>query len=109
MLDAEGIIPGGTPFNIIAGSDFLDVRASAGDLPALHMWDIGAVLFTSGTTGPSKAVRMPWGQIHATATGTLPLNDLGPDDVFFNAGPTYHIGAKVFSMLSPRSLAVATS
>ena len=58
--------------------------------------DIAAVLFTSGTTGPSKAVQMPWGQLLATARYSLPLDDLNAGDVFFNAGPSYHIGAKVF-------------
>jgi crotonobetaine/carnitine-CoA ligase len=100
VLDAEGAVSDSAPFNIVPGRVFLDVCSGAYEQFSSRMWDIGAVMFTSGTTGPSKAVRMPWGQIHATTTGTLPLRDLGPDDVFFNAGPTFHIGAKVFPLLA---------
>jgi crotonobetaine/carnitine-CoA ligase len=90
---------GGTaevPFEIISMDDFLAAGGPAGELIEPAPWDVAAVLFTSGTTGPSKAVRMPWAQLHATATGSMPLADLGPEDVFFNAGPTYHLGAKSF-------------
>ncbi len=84
------------PFEVIPEAAFLAPIETPAEFRDLAIWDIGAVLFTSGTTGPSKAVRMPWGQIHGTATASLPLRDLGPDDVIFNPGPTYHVGAKVF-------------
>lgn len=79
---------------------FLQGIASDSDLTLPKPWDIMAVLFTSGTTGPSKAVRLPWAQIHAMATGTFPVADLGPQDVIFNPGPTYHVGAKAFPYLA---------
>jgi crotonobetaine/carnitine-CoA ligase len=41
-------------------------------------------------------VRLPWAQIHAMSTGTFPIEDLGPQDVVANSGPTYHVGAKTF-------------
>ena len=92
--------PAGLPFDVMTGAQFLAgvEPAPAGRDPAA--WDIGAILFTSGTTGPSKAVRMPWAQIHSTAIGTLPLKDFGPHDVIFNPGPTYHVGAKVFPFIA---------
>jgi crotonobetaine/carnitine-CoA ligase len=79
---------------------FLDGAEPALDLSPPEPWDIMAVLFTSGTTGPSKAVRLPWAQIHAMSTGTYPMEDLGPDDVVYNPGPTYHVGAKVFPYIA---------
>ena len=83
-------------FEVIAEKDFFENVTGAFNGKNPEIWDIGAVLFTSGTTGPSKAVCMPWGQLYATAMFSLPFKDLGPHDVFFNAGPTYHVGAKVF-------------
>lgn len=75
---------------------FLEGVAPANDLELPRPWDIMAVLFTSGTTGPSKAVRLPWAQIHAMTEGAYIMKDLGPEEVVYNPGPTYHVGAKVF-------------
>jgi carnitine-CoA ligase len=36
-------------------------------------WDVGTILYTSGTTGMSKGVLVTWGQLHATAVGSFPL------------------------------------
>lgn len=90
----------GLPFAIQTVEQFLAGAAPLRSEAEPQPWDIGAVLFTSGTTGPSKAVRMPWAQIHSTAVGTLPLKDFGPHDVIFNPGPTYHVGAKVFPFIA---------
>ncbi len=72
----------------------------ADDLELPAPWQIGAILFTSGTTGPSKAVRLPWAQIVATAKGAFPYEDLTADEVIYNPGPTYHIGSKCFPTLA---------
>ena len=42
--------------------------------PELH--DIACITYTSGTTGPSKAVKLPWGQLHSINLGTFPFEDL---------------------------------
>lgn len=100
VVDADEPLTDTGPFDLISGRDFLSGAEELSFDGEPQIWDIAAVLFTSGTTGPSKAVRMPWGQLYATAMHTLPFHDLGPDDVFFNAGPTYHVGAKVFPFLA---------
>ena len=84
------------PFAMMTEAEFLAGAARTAETIDPQLWDIAAILFTSGTTGPSKAVRMPWAQLRATATASLPLADLGPGDVIFNPGPTYHLGAKCF-------------
>jgi len=99
VIDAVAA-PRGLPFDVLTGQEFLAGVDGAPGARDPAPWDIGAVLFTSGTTGSSKAVRMPWGQIHSTAIGTLPLKDFGPHDVIFNPGPTYHVGAKVFPFIA---------
>jgi crotonobetaine/carnitine-CoA ligase len=84
----------------ILGRDAFMAAKPAEDLTMPAPWDIMAVLFTSGTTGPSKAVRLPWAQLHAMAQGTFRIEDFGPDEVIYNPGPTYHVGAKVFPYMA---------
>lgn len=62
------------------------------DDPGPH--DIAAVLFTSGTTGPSKGVLVPWPQLYAAGMGTIPVDRLTEADVIYEAGTIAHIGAK---------------
>jgi carnitine-CoA ligase len=88
------------PLPAVGRGGFLASLEPARDLVPPRPWDIMAVLFTSGTTGPSKAVRLPWAQIHAMTEGAFPVTDLNAEDVIYNAGPTYHVGAKVFPYLA---------
>lgn len=60
--------------------------------PQFH--DIACITYTSGTTGPSKAVRLPWGQLHSINSGTFPLEDLTSDDVFYCTTSHAHFGSK---------------
>lgn len=62
--------------------------------PAPH--EVALVLYTSGTTGPSKGVLIPWGQVHATVTGVFPEGTLGPGKVLYGPFPPNHIGGRVF-------------
>lgn len=63
-------------------------------------WDIACVMYTSGTTGPSKGVLMPWGQLHAWSLLWDADGDMGPDEVFHCPGPTFHVPAKMFPYLA---------
>jgi crotonobetaine/carnitine-CoA ligase len=62
--------------------------------PAPH--DLAMVLYTSGTTGPSKGVLVPWGQVHATVTGVFPEGTLMPGKVLYGPFPPNHIGGRLF-------------
>jgi crotonobetaine/carnitine-CoA ligase len=59
--------------------------------PAPH--DIACVVFTSGTTGPSKGALLPWRSIAVGAT-TL-TGELGEDDVIYHTSPANHAIARV--------------
>jgi len=98
VVDGAGVVGAALP--TVGRDAFLEGASAIPDLELPKPWDIMAVLFTSGTTGPSKAVSLPWAQIHAMATGTFPVEDLTGDEVIYNPGPTYHVGAKVFPYLA---------
>ena len=42
------------------------------DLDGPNVWDTASIMYTSGTTGPSKGVVMPWGQLYEIATRPYP-------------------------------------
>jgi crotonobetaine/carnitine-CoA ligase len=62
------------------------------DGPMIH--DIATVVFTSGTTGPSKGVLMPWGQYQAMLDRGWPMHLLSADDAFYQPYPFFHVGGK---------------
>lgn len=56
--------------------------------------DICTVMFTSGTTGPSKAVLCVWGQLFTSTLGHVPIEDFGPEDAWYSPFPMFHLGGK---------------
>lgn len=57
--------------------------------------DLAYILFTSGTTGPSKGVMQSSRTIFQAAVNTaVHLMDVGPDDVAFSPFPMFHIVAR---------------
>jgi crotonobetaine/carnitine-CoA ligase len=81
------------PFTVLSEGD-LSVDTDPvipGELPRSH--DIACVVLTSGTTGPSKGVLVPWG---ALAAGSTALNDaLTAEDVLYLTSPANHLIARV--------------
>ena len=70
--------------DLLVGPDDLDPL----DRP-LQPWDTAALLFTSGTTGPSKAVLSS--AMHLATMGRVSYPDTGPDDRGLIFTPLFHI------------------
>ena len=88
------------PFTAVAIEQFLAGEAACPDeLSGPQLWDAATVVYTSGTTGPSKGVIQPWNQLYHLAIEAFPAGTLGPDDSFYLPVVTYHMGAKAMPYL----------
>jgi crotonobetaine/carnitine-CoA ligase len=69
-------------------------RAPGVQLPDVHGRDLGAIFFTSGTTGPSKGVAMSHAQFYFDACENVALTRLTPDDTYMVTTPLFHGNAQ---------------
>ncbi|MFO0996439.1 MAG: AMP-binding protein [Alphaproteobacteria bacterium] len=89
VVGGEGRAP--SSFNVLGeGALESDSEDYLNPIPVVEPWDIGAILYTSGTTGPSKGVLCP--HVLTYATGVLSLHFLRGDDRFLLNLPYYHMG-----------------
>ena len=79
------------PCRTMTGEEFLD-GAEALPRPGPQRWDIAALIFTSGTTGASKAVMVPWGQLESLMS--VEFGSDRPRGVHYAPYPPYHITGK---------------
>ena len=60
---------------------------------AVRPGDIGAILYTSGTTGPSKGVLLPHGHLFLMSAATARATGLTAGDCYYVSMPLFHINA----------------
>ncbi len=70
------------------------------ELPRARPQDLGAIFYTSGTTGPSKGVAMPHSQLYFFAQIVVSLTRLTPGDVYLTTTPLFH-GNATFMAVYP--------
>src|SRR5215211_4594461 len=82
-------------------SDALDrASATAPDVAPSEPDEPAALFFTSGTTGPSKAVATTWHYLFSAAATVAAAWELGSGDVLWTAMPLFHLSAAP-SVLAP--------
>ncbi|OBI85779.1 AMP-binding protein [Mycobacterium asiaticum] len=77
----------------------LDEDVATGDTPAAPN-DLGALFFTSGTTGPSKAVATSWNYLFTVAATVAQAWQFTAGEVLWTAMPLFHLSAAP-SVLAP--------
>ncbi len=101
MLDASGLaveaiwsIDGGTSARLGTVQAIAMPRRDSGILPApVQPSDLGLILYTSGTTGPSKGVCCPHAQYFWWAANTAALLELRAEDALCTTLPLFHTNA----------------
>lgn len=75
-----------TPFAEVVGAPVAPLP-----FPRPSWEDLGCLMFTSGTTGRSKAVMMPWLQLYRSSMGFMQGQEIGPEGVIHCPWPINHI------------------
>lgn len=70
------------------------------ELPVPSGDDVSCILYTSGTTGPSKGVVLTHSANLALAKANVALMEYTSDDVLYTAFPLFHVNAKFTSVTS---------
>ena len=98
--DGSGPFRGSPRFNRLRVEAFEELEGPRDDPPGvvLSHRDLCAIMYTSGTTGPSKGVMMPNAQCHLFAESVVNLTRLTGDDVYFVATPLYHGNAPIMQV-----------
>ena len=74
--------------------------AGRGANPDVHVQyqDVGSIIFTSGTTGPSKGVLLSYRYLTAYGVMYADINSLKGDDVVMNFLPFFHLSGKFLTI-----------
>ncbi|WP_458210653.1 AMP-binding protein [Haladaptatus sp. NG-SE-30] len=74
-----------------------DLRSDEESNPdaALHFDDVAAIIMTSGTTGPSKAIQKTYSHQYFFSEQCRNLVELTADDVYMTGNPLFHSNAQV--------------
>ena len=78
---------------VVVEHDSLDSEVGSAAEHVGDVGDIGSLFFTSGTTGPSKAVATTWHYLFTTAATAAAAWDFSPGEALWTAMPLFHLSA----------------
>jgi carnitine-CoA ligase len=77
------------------------------DSSPAEVGEVGCLFYTSGTTGPSKAVATTWHYLFSVAATVASAWELGQEEVLWTAMPLFHLSAAP-SVLAPMLVGATT-
>jgi crotonobetaine/carnitine-CoA ligase len=80
-------LPSRFPFRLVGVGELWESARVADGLPVPQRHEISSITYTSGTTGASKGVLVPWGRLWPEVAWL----DLGPDDIYYSPFPVFHL------------------
>jgi crotonobetaine/carnitine-CoA ligase len=91
--DAPAHLPG--TLEIVAFSSLVGHADDTREAAAVAPSDVGAIHFTSGTSGPSKGAVLPHAHLHLLSERNRELLDLRTGDTYLTELPLFHINAQM--------------
>jgi crotonobetaine/carnitine-CoA ligase len=96
-----GSVPPGTPalrrIQAQPWADWLRHPADPLNVPVTYR-DLGAMMYTSGTTGPSKGVLMPHAHLYLFGQGEVDNLGVNRDDIYYICMPLFHANALLMQL-----------
>jgi carnitine-CoA ligase len=84
-------LPRGFPVRLVTAAELWADAEVAAELSVPQRHEIACIAYTSGTTGPSKGVSVPWGRFWPEVAWM----DLGEEDVYYCDFPCFHMSGLV--------------
>jgi crotonobetaine/carnitine-CoA ligase len=108
VLLVDGSAPADGQLTMISLREELAATEAETDFDGPDVTDVSTLMFTSGTTGPSKAVITPWGLTYQMWSW-VPGDMLGPGEALFSAMSLVHnSGRSGFSYVLSRGACLVT-
>ncbi len=80
-------LPSDFPVGLVTAAELWEGARPASDLAVPERHELACISYTSGTTGPSKGVLVPWGRLWPNETWI----DMTGDDVHYCPFPVFHL------------------
>jgi len=84
-------------FNVVHFNEMLSDDTSNPEADVRY-YDLGAIMYTSGTTGPSKGVMMPHAHLYVFSESLINAMKLNENDTYYTCLPFFHGNAQVLTL-----------
>ena len=97
LSGSEERLPSFRRIEVLPFESLLEAPAQPPEV-AVSYRDIGSIMYTSGTTGPSKGVLMPHAHLYLFGLGTVEIFRMSEDDVYYICMPLFHSNALLMQL-----------